>query len=195
MIALTESQVVGLWKYMTKKYGTVVVSKARADEMQAAAAALALMGIMDAKTFLSEYTTTIGKRIYVPFEVGNASDCSLYSQVQICVHEHVHVRQFKDDKALFFLQYCLDSSKRASFECEAYVASMEMIFQITDVCPSPAKTASLLKAYGCNKSDVNVAAVYLKAASSVIKKGGVITPESKIALSWLHKNVLKTRSR
>lgn len=192
MIALKSDLVIGCWKHMARKYRTVVVPKAGAEEMQAVAAALALMGIMDAKAFLSKYTTTVGNRIYVPFEIGNDDEYPLYAQLATCVHEHVHVRQFRDDPPVFIMGYCLDSSRRTLLECEAYRASMEMAFWITDRCPSPAKTAAQLRDYACTDKDIKVATTYLRAAASVIKKGGVVTPESKVALAWLSSQRLRS---
>jgi hypothetical protein len=58
------------WDFMTREYGSRAISKANAVEMKLAAQALGLMGVLDTEAFLRDYTTTIGRRIYVPFEPG-----------------------------------------------------------------------------------------------------------------------------
>ena len=189
---ITSKQTIAFWKYMSKKYGTTAVPKAGAVEMQGAATMLALMGIMDAKKFLSKYTTTLGDRIYVPFEIGNAANCPLVDQVAICVHEHVHVQQFSSIN--FIWDYCLDSSKRATHECRAYVASMEMVYFFTGKCPSPTRIAKQLVAYNCTMDDVEYATKFLTTTAHIIRRGGVVTPESKVAISWFGK-LSRTRVR
>lgn len=179
---ITPEDTKAFWNYMSRKRGSHVVSKSDAAEMQIAAASLALMGIMDAKKFLSNYSTTIVNRIYVPFEIGGDTP-SLAAQVATCVHEHVHVRQFRDME--FVPEYCLSSAKRAALECDAYRATMEMMFWMTGNCPSPKVTANLLRSYACTQEDIDFSEKYLRSAAEVIKKGGILTPESKIAIKWL----------
>ena len=80
------------WEFMPHEYGTRAIAKANAVEMKLAAQALGLMGVLDAEAFLRDYTTTIGRRIYVPFEPGREDGgWSLWGQLAVCVHEHQHV--------------------------------------------------------------------------------------------------------
>jgi len=178
------TQVSDFWKYMCRRYGTKVVSKANAVEMQAVAGALAAMGIMDAKKFMEKYTTTVGNTIYVPFYPGNI-ETDLVAQVAICAHEHVHVRQFKGID--YAADYLLSSSKRALYEAEAYRATMEMFYPFIGTFPAASALAKGLKAYACTPEDIEVAKTYLEKAAAVIRKGGIITPESQVALAWLKK--------
>lgn len=181
---LSGEDVTAFWKFMCKKYGTRAVSKADAVEMRAVSGALAAMGIMDEKEFLKSYTTTVGNTIYVP-TVPGGPDADLVSQVAICVHEHVHVRQFKDP--LYSVSYLASSPNRTIYECEAYRATMEMVYALTGKCSRSVVLARGLKNYACTQADIEVAQIYLGKAASVIKKGGVVTPESKVALAWLRK--------
>ena len=181
---LTGTLVKDFWRYMTRKYKTRVVSKANADEMHLVAGALAAMGIMDAKKFLEKYTTTLWGTIYVPFVPGDR-ETDLVAQVTICVHEHVHVRQFKDPE--FAAEYLRSSAKRALHEAEAYRATMEMFHLFFGTFPAASALAKGLKSYACTPADIEVAKTYLEKAAAVIKKGGVVTPESKVALAWLKK--------
>lgn len=167
---------------MTRKYGTTVKTK-DAIEMQIIGAALALMGIMDRETFVRNFTITLGHGIYPNFLVGDPSWIPLISQVAVCVHEHVHVRQFHS--ADFAWDYCLDSSKRTLHECEACRASMEMAYWFTGKCPTPASIVKKLGAYNLTDDDLAFAGTWLTKAAAIVRKGGIVTPESKVAIAWL----------
>lgn len=182
--SLYGSDVESFWKYFCKKYGTRVVVKAEAVEMQVVAEALATMGIMNATRFLKDFTTTLGRNIYTPFIPGNCvSTADCISQIAICVHEHVHVRQFKDPA--YAAEYLGSSSKRALHEAEAYRASMEMLYLLSGRMPRADVLAAKLKNYACTSADVEVVRVYLRKAAIVVRGGGLVTPESIVAKKWL----------
>lgn len=107
-----------LWDFMTREYGTRVIAKANAVEMQLVAQALGLIGVLDPEAFLRDYTTTLGRRIYVPFEPGRATEGrSLWGQLAVCVHEHQHVEQLDREGWFKFAgKYLLSSAGRAAFE-------------------------------------------------------------------------------
>jgi len=86
----TVELVQGLWDHMEDHCGTRRARKT-AVEMQLVGGFLDAIGILDAEDFLSRYTTTIGRTIYTPWEVGVGD---LASQMLICVHEHQHVHQY-----------------------------------------------------------------------------------------------------
>lgn len=189
MKVLTPEIVKAFWAFMCKKYKTRAVYKPKAAEMKIVAHALELIGVMNVADFLSRCSTTVGNRIYIPFKPGDTFKVSLVDQVSTCVHEHVHVRQFKTGS--FIGEYCLDSSKRTLYECEAYRANMEMEFYLVRDYPSPAGIAdALVKSYGCTSKDRDFAKKYLTQASAIVRKGGVVTPETKVAKAWLEKQAL-----
>ena len=179
---ITSAQTVAFWKYMCRKYGTTVKAKT-APEMQVIGAALAAMGIMDRERFVRDFSITLGHGIYPNFVVGDASKVSLIAQGGVCVHEHVHVRQFHS--ADFVWDYCLDSSKRTLKECEAYRASMEMAYWFTGKCPAPSSIVGKLGSYNLTEDDLAFAAEWLMKAAAIVRKGGIVTPESKVAIKWL----------
>ena len=185
MKKLTPVIVKDFWKYMHKKYGTSVVNKGNSKEMKLIDAVLSIIGVMDKGDFLDKFTTTIGHKIYVPFTIGDDTMVSLESQVATCVHEHVHVRQFKETG--FAWEYLMDSSKRAVFECEAYRATMEMWFYLKSDYPTPKSISDSLKAYNCTAKDRAFAKKYLQKTSAIVRRGGVVTAESKTAKKWLEK--------
>jgi hypothetical protein len=167
------------------------VAKSGSIPMQAAGWALNTMGIMDASTFLRDYTTTIGKTIYVPFEIGvpRSEDDLWQNQVVTCVHEHMHVIQFtRDGKWVFCSRYLLSKAARALYEAEAYRCDMEMAYWRSAVMPSPKELAQNLTHYGCSPLDIEVAEKYLMASAQTIQHGGIISEPSKEAIRWLQDN-------
>lgn len=181
------------WGFMCGRYGTTVVEKASAAEMRALGAALALFGVIDAKDFLGRYTTTLGTRIYPCFEVGAGTAAERARQVGTCVHEHVHVRQFR--RGPFPAEYVLDGSKRALFEAEAYRATLEIAFWFNGTCPTVASLLTALGGYALSAADLAVARVYLTKARAVVLRGGVVTPEAKVAIQWLGRCAGPRRAR
>jgi hypothetical protein len=154
--------------------------------MRAIGAMLAAMGIMDAADFLARYTTTLGHRIYPCFTVGDPATMPFPDQAAVCVHEHVHVRQF--EVASFAGEYCACGGLRTQFECEAYRATMEIAFWFSGKCPATTTILRALKGYALGADDLAFARVYLDKAAAVIRRGGVVTPEAKVAIAWLKRN-------
>jgi hypothetical protein len=179
---ITSAQTVAFWRYMTRKYGTTVKAKT-ASEMQVIGAVLASMGIMDRERFVRDFSIALGHGIYPNFVVGDPSWIPLISQSVVCVHEHVHVRQFHS--ADFAWDYCLDSSKRALSECEAYRASMEMAYWFTGRCPAPSSIVGKLGSYNLTADDLAFAGEWLTKAAAIVRKGGIVTPEAQVAIKWL----------
>jgi hypothetical protein len=179
---ITADQTVAFWRYMHRKYGTQVRAKS-APEMQVIGAVLASMGIMDRAKFVRDFSITLGHDIYPNFIVGDAGKVALAAQVAICVHEHVHVRQFHS--ADFAWDYCLDSSKRTLKECEGYRGSMEMAYWFAGRCPTVASLVTKLRAYNLTADDLAFAGTYLTKARAVVIKGGIVTPEAQVAIRWL----------
>ncbi|MCP4677319.1 MAG: hypothetical protein GY854_17755, partial [Deltaproteobacteria bacterium] len=127
-VDITPKLVEDFWRYFQNIYSTRVVQKATAKEMRAAGWFLDRLGTMDRKTFLANYTTTIGKKIYTPFIIGEPNDkWSLLAQLITCVHEHVHVDQSKRHGfARYAYRYLFSTAKRSMYEAEAYRSNMEM---------------------------------------------------------------------
>ena len=173
---------------MVHEYGTRVIAKANALEMKAAAYALGLMGVLDAEAFLRDYTTTIGRRIYVPFEPGRDADgWSLWGQLAVCVHEHQHVEQLDRDGWLKFAgKYLLSSAGRAAYEAEAYRCDMELHFWRTGEVLDPKTLAAKLKHYACTSTDVEVAEKALTMSAATVRRGGIVNRASQKAIAWLN---------
>ena len=188
----TPETVRALWRHMTGLYGTRVVDKASAVEMRLAAFALGKMGVLDPEAFMRRYTTTVGRRIYVPFEVGRPDERhDLWSQVVVCAHEHQHVEQLLRDGWLRFAgRYLLSSAARAAYEAEAYRSNLELAFWRTGEVPDPGRLAARLRDYGCTGADVAMAQRMLELSAETVRRGGVANRASQKVIAWLEAHAL-----
>jgi hypothetical protein len=185
----TPEQVVTFWAHMQAHYGTCRINKLSSVEMDLIASALDALGILKRARFLERFTTTIGKRIYVPFEVGiPRAGWDLWSQIVVCVHEHQHVEQQMRLGVEFEARYLGDRASRTEFEIEAMRSNLELEFWRWGTTPSTKALAEQLYDYGCRSSDVAVAAKSLALTAVTIRCGAVLNEASKVALNWLNEN-------
>jgi hypothetical protein len=193
----TPAHVTALWDAMRARYGTRIVDKASAAEMKLVGWFLGRIGVLDQATFLERFTTTIGRRIYVPFTPGTPTPRhSLWSQLVICVHEHQHVEQLvRDGAATFSLRYLASPAARAAYEADAYRCNLELHHWYTGQLPSPRELAERLRSYGVRDVDIDVAETTLIAAARTVKAGGIITPAAKFALAWLREHAPELEHR
>ena len=181
---------------MQDHYRTTVVNKRDALEMQLVAQALDALGIQSRDRFLRNFTTTLGRRIYTPFEVGSPrGGWDLWSQVVICVHEHQHVVQHDREGLSFEVSYLADRAARARWEAEAYRSNLELHFWRYGTTPSARRISEVLGDYGCRPEDVDVAAKSLALSAVSIRKGAVINEATHVALGWLDEHVPRLRAK
>ena len=187
------------WRHMTGAYGTRVIDKSSAWEMRLVGMFLARINVLDEEEFLRRFTTTIGKRIYTPFEVGVSDDhYDLWSQISVCVHEHQHVEQLLRDGWLKFAgRYLVSSAARAAYEAEAYRCNMELHHWRFGELPDLGRLARRLEHYGCNQNDIDMAERMLELSAVTVRRGDVINRASQRAISWLeqHAPALKHEAR
>ncbi len=184
----TPAMVVGLWDHLRRTFGTTVVSKPGASEMRALADLLGRLGIVDARAFLSEYATTLGRRIYIPFAVGRAErGWSLWQQIIAAVHEHQHVVQLDEHGSLAFaVRYIGSRSGRALLEAEAYRTSLELHYWRFNALPRLEGMAqAVLGGYGLRKDDIEVAQRVLELSALAIGRGAIVSRAGKVAIEWL----------
>lgn len=189
MIALTGKNVKAFWAYMCKKYNCTVIDKKSADEMKIVAWFLDLMDITDDSEFLDKYATTIGRRIYVPFEIGKGNYWQLLQQVAVCVHECQHVVQYSRDKSKFVFSYLYSDAARTHYETDAMRCNMEMYWFFTSRLLSASSLANKLRYYGVGSADRRVAKKHLVISGEVVKRGGVVMGPSKVAIKWWKRRV------
>ncbi len=195
-VDIQPEEVWAFWRFMQDHYRTTVVNKRDALEMQLVAQALDALGIQSRDRFLRNFTTTLGRRIYTPFEVGSPrGGWDLWSQVVICVHEHQHVVQHDREGLSFEVSYLADRAARARWEAEAYRSNLELHFWRYGTTPSARRMAEVLSDYGCRPEDVDVAAKSLALSAVSVRKGAVINEATHVALGWLDEHVPRLRAK
>jgi hypothetical protein len=187
---LTAQIVKDFAKYMTNKFGATIIDKNDAAGMKMIAMFLDMMGILHANDFMDDFSTTIGRRIYLPFVPGAATP-SLHAQVELIVHELQHVEQYNSSPFKFIRQYLLSDAKRAQYEAEAYSTNMEMYWWYCGKLLNYKTLAGLLYNYSCDADDVIVVVKHLRICGEVVKRGGVYNEVSKVAIKWLNRRLAR----
>jgi len=187
--SITPELVKDFWTYMTKTYGTKVCPKPDAVEMQIVGDVLGALGIVDKTAFMERFTTTIGTTIYTPFEPGVEDDkgvWSLWQQVLTCAHEHHHVHQMNTQGVLAFsTSYIGNTSRRATFEAEAYRVEMELDFWRTGKTRPVASYVELAESYGLTEEDLKFFEAFLAVSLPMVKTGAVVDKTANVAIDWL----------
>jgi hypothetical protein len=192
----TPEMVRAFWSYMESVYGSQQIDKADAPSMQLVADVLALLGIQDKQLFLTRYTTTIGTRIYTPFEVGvPTAEYPLWGQITICVHEHQHVNQYRAEGIDYMTHYLASGADRADFEAEAYRTQAELEWWRYGRIDSAQGLAAHLVPYNCTPGEIASAQQIIELSEGTIARGGIVSDTTTTAIEWLEANApaLKTR--
>lgn len=193
---LQPEEVWAFWRFMQERFRTSVVNKRDALEMQLVAQALDALGVQSREHFLRNFTTTIGRRIYMPFDVGvPRGGWDLWSQIVVCVHEHQHVVQHDREGLSFEVSYLADRAARARWEAEAYRSNLELHFWRYGTTPSARRIAEALSDYGCRPEDVDVAAKSLALSAVSARRGAVMNEATHVALGWLDEHLPRLRAK
>jgi hypothetical protein len=182
------------WKYMQGEYHSKVVAKNDSDFMELAGGVLELLKIQDKQTFMTRFTTTIGRTVYIPFEIGvENAYYDLWGQIRVCVHEHEHIVQGdRDGWIVFDGKYVASTTSRATYEAEAYGCDMEMEFwhrgPTFDLVQFGNDRAEGLRNYGCPAAAIEMAKQILTIRAGIVSQGVVETNSAQRAIAWLEKN-------
>lgn len=189
MQRLTPEVVKQLWTCMCERYGTTVVRKQDSWIMRLAAR------VLPTSDFLEGYVTTIGRTIYVPFEIGDESPVgshmwSLEGQAAVLGHELMHVVQERRDGWKYSWRYATSTHARAMYETEAYRATLEIKWVLGadrwDIESEANRHADGLKNYGCTSADVEQARALLLSYTNEIQKGGIVCETSRAIVEYLN---------
>lgn len=175
---------------MRKKTGSSVFDRnTRASFDQAIAFAKAI-GAPNPEAYLKSYAFTLGRIIWYPFDVEKPEaigNWTLPWQLITIAHEHVHVRQWDAYQGPpFASDYVLDSEARAMrWEAEAYTTTLELAPLLYGFEPDVVPIANGLTAYGCLPGDIRGALRVLQVNQGIVRRGGIINPESRELISFL----------
>lgn len=193
MDRISSAHVVEFARYMSAVYATEYVAKGDSVAMALAASALDSMGILNSQDFLRDYTTTIGRRLFLPFSIGEPSDrFSLWGQIKIITHEHQHVRQLDDDGPVAFAAgYIFDGNERARYEAAAYATAFELSRWAGLALDQPKALAEKLAHYGCSQAQQDYAEGILTSYRNTVESGGwlINAAAASTAIEWLQRNV------
>jgi hypothetical protein len=185
----TPQMVRAFWSYMQSVYGSQQIDKRDAPSMKLVAEVLQLLKIEDTQTFLGRFTTTIGKRIYTPFDVGVPTpEYDLWAQIKICVHEHQHVAQYDAESIDYLARYLASGADRAGYEAEAYRTAAELDWWRYHGLDSPRGLAQHLVPYNCTPSQIESAREIIELGEDTIQRGGLVSDTSAAAIEWLQAN-------
>lgn len=184
---ITSDHVKAFWAFMSDKYGTTAKSKIDADEMKVVSKVLGTLGVLDESAFMARFVTTIGKTIYIPFTIGEATETwSLWGQIQVCAHEHQHVIQsIEVGEAMFFARYLLDKTYRAVYEAEGYRTNMALNWWATKDTPDITPHMKSIKSYGIDQPNVDFFERTLTMSIPIIQAGGVPDEAARVTIKWL----------
>jgi hypothetical protein len=190
----TPEMVKAFWSYLDDVYGAKQIDKKDAPSMELVADVLQTVGIQNEQTFLTKYTTTIGTKIYTPFDIGVPTpDYSLWAQMWIGVHEHQHVVQYRNEGIDFMAKYLVSSADRAAYEAEAYRTGAELDWWRYRLMDSSLGLANHLQSYNCTASDIGSAHEIIQLTEDTIRQGGFVSEATVTAVEWLEANAPKLR--
>lgn len=190
IVTPSTAEVQQFYQHMATQFGVVQVDKHDSQTMQLIAGALQLMGIVDAETFMAQFTTTLGHHMYTPFTPGIATPTwDLWAQIEVCVHECQHIHQYEAAGApQFAWDYLTSHVARAQYEAEAYTCDLEMQWWHYRRLPNHAALARLLSSYGCDATDIAVVTQELGLAAVTVQAGGILRAATQAALTWLNQH-------
>lgn len=192
----TPAQVRAFYAHMLNRFGASVINKQSAVEMRGVALLLSQLGILDQDAFLKRFATTVGHRIYVPFQVGEPQDgWSLWSQIAVCAHECQHIVQYDRYRPLGFAwQYVATTAGRARLEAEAYRCQLELHFWRTGEILPAHEVAASLQHYGVSDADVKTAETMLRVSGESVRRGAIVNRASAVAIDWLNQHAPELRT-
>lgn len=172
---ITPELVRKIWSEALDHFNARSVNKEDSEFMEVVGGFLDLIRVTDKREFLGRFTTTIGRTIYRPFEIGVADGVwTLQDQIVTLCHELVHVEQYTDSPLIFSLGYCSKPSVRAKYEAKAYAADMEVDYYLTGKLYDIPSRAACLLSYGLNQSHVDFAASVMESVAETIVQGASV---------------------
>lgn len=171
---------------LTSHVGATVVDKRTALEMLVAARVLRGLGAVCCDHRLNHYASTIGRRIYLPFEIGTPVDgFDLWGQSVAVAHASQRVVQHAHLGSLRAARARLDRGWRSELAREALRTVLELHFWRTAEIPSPLELAMAVRTYATNDADLDLAAEAIDECGAAIEVRVVATAAGRFTVDWL----------
>ena len=182
---LDSAMIQKMWQELAQAHHARLLLKSRSLLMRFAGAFLAAFRIQKPGEFIQHYATTIGRRIYLPFEPGDAKACPLWHQVVLCAHELRHVEQFQREGLIrFAAKYLLFPSARARYEADALQCNVELFWIRTGQLPDLQKLADSLTGYALTQKAKALVFSLLQQSARRILEGRFQEFASSSTLAW-----------
>lgn len=181
----TNLEVERFWSFMCNYYRTHIAKK---EDLSSLASFMSNIGIMDEKSFMRNYATTIGRTIFIPFQPGVVTQgWSLWDQLVVCVHEHQHIVQYDDDSWGYMLNYVTSETYRTQYEVDAYATQLELLWMRgVELKPTHVKVLlELLNSYMLSDEAKRVAETQLVSIARSVNEGVVTRDSTEVARIWL----------
>jgi len=174
-----------MWDHMAELHQAELIHKPDALEMKIIAKALDRMGIVEHDAFMQSFATTVGLRIYLPFEPGDLSARCALAQAKLCAHEFQHVVQLEEEGTDFMWGYLRSGAYRAIKEGLAYTCNLEVHHWATGELLDCEELAQTLEHYACTEGDIAVCRAILRSAKVTVQDGGILNRSSREVISFL----------
>jgi hypothetical protein len=181
-IELTPMDISGLWADLVEEFRLRLIDKRDAEEMRFLGDVLEQLGVMDQQSFLEDYATTIGRSVYLPFELGDPNSRALLYQAMTICHEAQHGHQHSTKgRSRWAIKYVADPAYRAAQEAEAMTTSCEVYYLLTGGVLTPERQAEKLTNYALGADDIATVTKRLTSAFRTVDAGGISTAAGKVA--------------
>lgn len=188
----------GFYAFMCDEYRATVTPKRGALAMEAAATLLATVQIQKSRdAFLDDYVTTIGRTVFVPFDVGVDGRWSCWEQIEILAHECEHIHQQDTTGALAHgFDYIAIKARRTHIEAEAYAVNLELHHWRRGTVEDwyPRVRAESMHGYGVSDADVAYVRRFLASRAPTVAAGGFLSHAGRSAIAWLDRHAPELRS-
>jgi hypothetical protein len=182
--------------HMSRAYGATIAPKASSAAMKAAGAFLRAFGFGLGARWETHVVTTMGRTIFVPFDLGVGGVWSPWEQIATIAHECQHVHDGTAGGLARDLGYLFSTSDRTHAEATAVVTSMELHWWRYGTIERwwTRTRAEALHGYGVSDADVEHIFAHLLAAAPTVRRGGFVSHVGETAIAWLDANAPELRA-
>jgi len=185
----TPEEVRALWQHLSEHYHSAFITHPSPRERRTLKRVLTRIGVRHLEAFLQSFTVTLGRRIYLPFEVGVPQKrWTLWRQIVAAACAHQCIAQMDAQCAVeYFRRYTASPIQRAQITAQAYTCELELTYWRTGRLPNTDQIAGRLKHVGCEGPEITMASLCLDvAAKRILIDHHLITEVGQRTVAWLN---------